>query len=111
MGHYELLLLDNHFTLLLLSEHCSQSQYYQKTYAPLPCFVLGGTNPGCVPITIFFRKLAYAPFVSGVWCYMEIYRNMPPFAKDDIIAAILQLPELISFMLLVVVFGNFTNKR
>lgn len=53
---------------------------------------------------LFFMKLAYAPFVSGVWCYMEIYRNMPPFAKDDNIVAILQLPELISFMLLVVVF-------
>lgn len=54
---------------------------------------------------LFFRKLADAPFVSGVWCYMEIYRNMPHFAKDDNIAAIfVQLPELISFMLIVVVF-------
>lgn len=39
------------------------------------------------------------------------WRFIAIFAKDDIIAAILQLPELISFMLLVVVFGNFTNKR
>ena len=54
---------------------------------------------------LYFKKLAYAPFVSGVWCYMEIYRDVPPFAKGKNIAAIfVQLPELISFVLIVVVF-------
>ena len=52
-----------------------------------------------------FKKLVYAPFVSGNWCYIEIYHNKPPFTKDDnIIATFLQLPELISFVLIVVVF-------
>ena len=52
-----------------------------------------------------FKKLAYAPFVSGIWCYMEIYHNMPPFTKrDNIAATFVQLPELVSFMLILVVF-------
>lgn len=62
------------------------------------------------PILIAFsllcvRKLYYAPFVLGVWCYMQIYHNKPPFSKIDNIAAIFtQLPELITFVLIVVVF-------
>ena len=55
---------------------------------------------------LYLKKLAYAPFVSGIWCYMKIYRNMPPFASDGHIVATVsvQLPELISFVLIVVVF-------
>lgn len=63
-----------------------------------------------VPILVVFpllcfKKLAYAPFVSGVWCYMEIYHNMPPFARDDYIAfTFVKMPELVSFVLILVVF-------
>ena len=51
------------------------------------------------------RKLVYAPFVSGVWCYMEIYRSKPPFSKNNyVISALVQTPELTSFVVILVIF-------
>lgn len=51
------------------------------------------------------RKLVYAPFVSGIWCYMQIYRSKPPFSKsDNIISVLVQIPELTSFILILVIF-------
>ena len=52
-----------------------------------------------------FKSLQYAPFMPGLWCYMEIYHNKPPFSKSDNVAAIFtQLPELISFIAIVLVY-------
>ena len=52
-----------------------------------------------------FGKLAYAPFVTGIWCYMEIYHNSPPFIKDDTLVSIaIQLPEIIAFLVIIILF-------
>ena len=45
------------------------------------------------PILIAFpllctEKLVYAPFVTGVWCYMEIYRSKPPFSTSNKITSV-----------------------
>ena len=63
-----------------------------------------------VPILIAFpllcvRKLAYAPFVTGMWCYMEIYHNSPPFSKNDTVGSVLtQIPEVVAFLLIIIFF-------
>ena len=64
-----------------------------------------------VPILIAFPllcvgKLAYAPFVTGMWCYMEIYLNSPPFSKNDTVGSVLtQLPEIAAFTVIIVFFA------
>ena len=64
-----------------------------------------------VPILIAFPllcvgKLAYAPFVTGMWCYMEIYRNSPPFGDNGTaVSVITQLPEIVAFFLIIVLFS------
>ena len=65
-----------------------------------------------VPILIAFPllcvgKLAYAPFVTGMWCYMEIYRNSPPFGKNNTVVSLVvtQLPEIVAFLLIITFFS------
>ncbi|XP_064383924.1 G-protein coupled receptor 157-like isoform X2 [Halichondria panicea] len=64
-----------------------------------------------VPILIAFPllcvgKLAYAPFVTGMWCYMEIYRNSPPFGDNGTaVSVVTQLPEIVAFFLIIVLFS------
>ena len=63
-----------------------------------------------VPICIAFPllcvgKLVYAPFVTGMWCYMEIYHNSLPFTKKNTDLSVLtQLPEIIAFLLIIIFF-------
>lgn len=73
----------------------------------IPLFHLIGWG---IPILIVFPllcagKLAYAPFVTGMWCYIEIYRDSPPFSNSNMgISVITQLPEIIAFLLIIIFF-------
>ena len=53
-------------------------------------------------------KLAYAPFVSGIWCYLEvvkIFHTMLPFSeKDTFIAVAVQIPEIIFYIAILILF-------
>ena len=52
-----------------------------------------------------FKKLHYAPFMPGLWCYMDIYHNKLLFSMGDNVAAMLtQLPELTLFVVIVLVY-------
>ena len=76
-----------------------------KKFMPLYHILAWGVPILVVFPLLCFKKLAYAPFVSGIWCYIEIYHNMPPFTKgNNVTATFVQLPELILFMLILVVF-------
>jgi len=50
-------------------------------------------------------KLAYAPFVGGIWCYAKFYRNSPPFARNEsLVFVATQIPEIASFLVIIVFF-------
>ena len=52
-----------------------------------------------------FNKLSFAPFVTGVWCYIEIYHAAPPYTNNDVINSVLvELPEVISFIVMILFF-------
>ena len=70
------IILAFHFYMTIAQERPN----FTKRLLPLYHLIAWG-----VPVLIAFPllcvgKLAYAPFVTGMWCYMEIYRNTPPFA-------------------------------
>ena len=53
-------------------------------------------------------QLGYAPFVTGIWCYLEVdsnFRTMLPFSeKDPLIAVVVQIPEFVFYVAIVVLF-------
>ena len=53
-------------------------------------------------------QLGYAPFVTGIWCYLEVdsnFRTMLPFSeKDPLIAVVVQIPEFVFYIAIVVLF-------
>ena len=80
---------------------------YSMTKTLMPLYhVIAWGGPLVVAFPLLYtRKLAYAPFVSGIWCYMKIYNNKPPFSKSDYVRSVLvQIPELASFVLIFVIF-------
>ncbi len=54
---------------------------------------------------LLFDKLMFAPFVTGVWCYIELNHDTSTY--DNIKAstlALLELPEVIAFLLMIILF-------
>ena len=53
-------------------------------------------------------KLGYAPFVSGMWCYLEVdknFRTVPPFSVTNTWTAVaIQLPEIIFYVAILMLF-------
>jgi len=52
------------------------------------------------------QNLAYAPFVSGMWCYLEVDNTVPPFSvKNTLTAVAIQLPEIIFYIAILTLFS------
>ena len=50
-------------------------------------------------------KLAYAPFVSGMWCYLENVHTMLPFSEKDTLTAVaVQVPEILFYIVILILF-------
>ena len=60
--------------------------------------------PNVVALPLLWTdKLIYAPFVSGVWCYMYI-RHDPSLSEGKTEEVLIQLPEVISYIAIVLFF-------
>ena len=67
-----------------------------------------------IPVAIAFPLLCtgtlpYAPFVGGVWCYLDItdnFHTLPPFSqKDVLVAVVVKLPEIAAYLLILILYS------
>ena len=56
----------------------------------------GLPNAVALPL-LFTNKLAYAPFVGGVWCYMDTRQESSPLVGNTVHAVFLRMPEVVSY--------------
>ncbi len=55
---------------------------------------------------LVFGKLMFAPFVTGVWCYIELHHDTSTYNKIEASTlALLELPEVVAFLLMILLFA------
>lgn len=102
--------MSSYFWTMILAFHLyliivlNRSQLARKLLPAYHIVAWGLPTLNAFPL-LCFNKLSFAPFVTGVWCYIEIYHASPPYTKNDIVSSVLvELPEVTAFIVMILFF-------
>ena len=86
-SYFWTIILALHFYMIIAHEQTKIT----KKLIPV-CHLMGWGVPICIALPLLcVGKLIYAPFVTGMWCYMEIYSNSLPFTRKNTDLSVLTL--------------------